>query len=381
LYTVQAEGADLFGDYTLRFLPGEQILTPDVQATAVPTEVMPLQLPTIGAAIRDQRLEDHAPVTSALERPGDFQRFSFVADAGDTLTVSVRPLEGSALRPQFEVFGPDGTLLTSANSTTSGTGGTAFKAGIAVPESGAYIILITGEDNSNGPFLISVGKGNSAYDEFQGVVASSQQVTGTIQSSGERHIWRLNLFPGDTIIATASPTGTSFNPVLELATAEGLVLYRDEGSGANNAALIDIATITQSATYILRVEAEQGTGQGSYVLLWRYVRAAPTPTPLPAMTTILAFSDEVDLEAYQFYVFQGQAGQTIRVQVIAAPDSSLDPVVALIAPDGSMIAEADDNNGLNPEMIVSLPQDGTYNVRVNGYLSSGRFDVFVALLF
>jgi hypothetical protein len=213
------------------------------------------------------------------------------------------------------------------------------------------------------------------------VVASSQQVTGTIQSSGERHIWRLNLFPGDTIIATASPTGPSFNPVLELATAEGLVLYRDEGSGANNAALIDIATITQSATYILRVEAEQGTGQGSYVLLWRYVRAAPTPTPLPAMTTILAFSDEVDLEAYQFYVFQGQAGQTIRVQVIAALDSSLDPVVALIAPDGSMIAEADDNNGLNPEMIVALPQDGTYNVRVNGYLSSGRFDVFVALLF
>jgi hypothetical protein len=41
--------------------------------------------------------------------------------------------------------------------------------------------------------------------------------------------------------------------------------------------------------------------------------------------------------------------------------------------------EGDDSpNSLNPYVEVTLPADGTYQIRVNGYLSSGDFRVIVA---
>lgn len=382
LYSIQAQGAGFYGDYTLHFSTDEVAMNLDIQATPEPTTIAPFVIATVGPAIRDQRLEDHVPVIANIAREGDFQRFSFLANAGDVLTVSVRPYRDSMLRPQFEIFGADGNLLTTSNATLSAAGGAAFAAGIQIEESGSLILLITGEENTTGAFLVSVGKGTSTYDVFQGEVIANQQATGTIQGRGERHVWRIRLNPGDVITAAASPTGSGFDPVMELATAGGIVLYRDDNSGANNAALIEIAPITEPANYVLRVYDARGDAQGSYVLLWRYVNIAATPTPLPNKATILAVDDAVDDGQYQFYVFQGQAGQQVEIRVLAAPNSSLDPVAALIDPNGNVIAQVDDSNGLlNPTFTITLPDDGTYSIRVNGYLSSGRFDLFVALLF
>jgi hypothetical protein len=381
LYSIQAQGEGLFGDYTLRFIRGEIAANLDFQPTAEPTTITPYVLATVGPALPDQRLEDHVPVIGNIARVGDFQRFSFIANAGDVLTISIRPYQNSTLRPQFEFFGADGNLLTTNNASFSAAGGAAFAAGVSIIESGSHILLITGEENTTGAFLVSIGKGTSTYDVFQGEVIANQQATATIQGRGERHIWRINLNPGDVITAAASPTGTSFDPVMELVTADGTVLYRDDNSGANNAALINIGNITEPSSYVLRVFDARGDTQGSYILLWRYVSIAATPTPLPSKTTILAVDDAVEEGDYQFYFFQGRAGQQVEISVIAAPDSALDPVAALIAPDGEVIAQDDDSNGLNPFFTVTLPEDGTYSVRVNGYLSGGNFDLFVALLF
>jgi hypothetical protein len=381
LYSIQLTGAGFFGDYTLRYITGELAFNLDVQPTSLPTSVAPFVMPTVGPAIPDQRLQDHVAVIGNIAREGDFQRFSFLANGGDALTVSVRPYRDSAIRPQFEIFGADGSLLTTSNATTSTAGGAAFAGGIEIIETGPVILLITGEENTAGTFLLSVGKGTSSYDVFLGEVLPNQQATGTIQGRGERHVWRINLNPGDVLTVAASPTGANFDPVMELATADGIVLYRDDNSGANNAALFNVVTISEPASYVLRVFDVRGDNQGSYVLLWRYLNIAPTPTPLPDRVTILAVDDSVAEGDYQFYAFQGQAGQQIAVDVLAAPDSPLDPVAVLLDGAGNIIAEGDDNNGLNPSFTVTLPENGTYSVRVNGYLSGGRFDLFVALLF
>jgi hypothetical protein len=82
----------------------------------------------------------------------------------------------------------------------------------------------------------------------------------------------------------------------------------------------------------------------------------------------------VEEGGYRFYPFQGAAGERIRLRVTAQPGSALDSVAAVLGPEGQVLAEDDDSGGnLNPYLEVTLPADGTYTVRINGYLSSGDF--------
>ncbi len=381
LYSIQVDGKGFFGDYTISFATGQQELNLDAQPTLTPTQVEPLVLPTFGPVVNDSRLLDHAPIVGNIPRAGDFMRFSFEAQAGEPISIRAQPYQESQIFPQVEVFDPDGNLLISARSSSDASR-VASASGVPAEVSGVYVIIITGENSSTGPFTLSYGRGVTVENAYQGFAIADEPASGTINEIGMRHLWELSLDPGDSISIAVSPVGTGgIDPVVELVTAEGVVLYRDYNSGANGAALIGVANITAPATYLLRVYDAQGTGFGAYTLIWRFVNAAPTPTPIPDSLTILAVNDAVPPEQYHFYVFQGRAGQNVLIEVLAADDSPLDPVAALLDPEGEILAEGDDSNGtLDARFRATLPEDGTYTVRINGYLSSGAFDLFVRLL-
>jgi hypothetical protein len=130
------------------------------------------------------------------------------------------------------------------------------------------------------------------------------------------------------------------------------------------------------------VVASGGFGSGKYGLVWHYINLAPSPTPQPGELPILTFEDTITPGTYQFYTFQGSAGQEVEIQVIAKPGSDFDPVAALLDVDGQVIAEADDEGSdLNPRFTASLPSNGTYRVRVNGYLTGGGFTLTVKTLY
>jgi hypothetical protein len=134
--------------------------------------------------------------------------------------------------------------------------------------------------------------------------------------------------------------------------------------------------------YHLRVTAAGGFGSGSYALVWHYINLAATATPQPGSLPILTFSDSITPGTYQFYTFQGSAGQQVEIQVVAKPGSDFDPVAALVGLDGQVITEADDDgDDLNPRFTTILPADGTYRVRVNGYLTGGAFTLTVKALY
>lgn len=382
LYSVQVDGKGLYGDYTLVYLDEAIILEPDQHPTAEPTMVIPYETPAIRFAAPDQRLEDHRPAINSIIREGDFQRFSFFADAGERVSIVVEPMAGSDIIPQFEVFDIDGSQIAFTSATESNANGAAVVNGIIIGQTGAYTIIVTAESNTIGQFLISFGRGASVRDDYKGFAFSNSRIGANIDVVGSRHIWELDLNPGDVVSIAVSPEEVALNPVIELVTVSGDVIYRDDDGGAGNAALIQLAEINSPATYLLRVYDETGTNTGSYTLLWNYVNIAPTPTPIPSLATILSANGDISEGQYQFYAFQGLAGQRILIEVNAESGSTLDPVMALLNPDGTIILEADDSdNSLNPRSIITLPTDGVYRVRVNGYLSSGEFTLIVALLF
>jgi len=382
LYSVQVDGKGFFGDYTLVYEPSPVSIVPDIQPTPEATTVVPYETPMIRFAAPDQRLEDHRPAINSIVREGDFQRFSFFADSGERISMVVEPMPGSNVLPQFEVFDPDGAQVAFSTATQSNANGAATANGIIIAQTGAHIIIVTAEANTTGQFIISFGRGSSVRDEYQGYAFSNNQTTGEISSVGTRHIWQLDLNPADVVTIAVSSGDVAFDPVIELVTATGDVVYRDDDGGNGTAALIQRADIISPATYLLRIYDETGTNTGSYTLLWNYVNLAPTATPIPSLANVLVVDDSVAEGQYQFYAFQGQAGQRVHIEAIANAGELLDPVIAILNPDGDIILEADDSNGsLNPMTDLTLPDDGTYQVRVNGYLSGGQFTLRVAILF
>lgn len=382
LYSVQVSGKSFFGDYVLYFLRGGMSPRAAQLPTLTPSPVPTFATPAIVPAPSDSRLLNHVPIIAEIEREGGFQRFSFNAEAGQTVTIHATPYGDRTLSPEMQVFDPDGLLLDTlpqSKASTASLGGVAAVGALQIQQTGTYVIIVTGEGNTTGAYTIGFGRGGSMREAFKGEPLENATAGSRLQA-GTRDIWRLPLQVGDAISLAVSPNSPTLDPVIEIATADGVVAFSDDNSGANNAALIRLAEIRQPATYVLRIYDANGTGSGEYTLLWRYVDRAPTATPRPNSIPILTVNGSISQNQYQFYRFQGQAGQQLRIQVDAAETSLLDPVLAVLDPEGQVIAEADDTNGLNPQVDLTLPTDGTYSVRVNGYLSSGTFMLKASIL-
>jgi hypothetical protein len=387
LYTVQATGDSFLGGYRLSFVSGSnrQPVTPDLanpQRTSTP--IKEVLTPTIAPAVSGNRLEDHIPVIGALAREGDFNRFPIFAASGEAITIGASPLPGTPLSLKLEVYGPAGDLVASATSSTSKASGDALVSPLRVETTGAYVVFVTAEDGKSiGQYTISYGSGSTRQNVMRGTALENRPNAGEIARRGLQDVWSLVLNAGDVITAAVSPDDSTLDPILELVAADGALVAVDDNSGGGRNALIAYAPIPVSGLYHLRVKAAQASGIGAYTLVWRYINLAPTNTPAPGTITLMSIDGVVPDNTYLFYPFQGEAGQRVEIRVDGQPASSFDPVAALLDPGGKVIAQADDgdNGSLYPRFVVQLPGDGTYTVRVNGYIKGGPFELTVKALY
>jgi hypothetical protein len=383
VYSIAAEGDGLPGSYWISLAVGE-ILLPVTPTVKIPTATphMETLTPPIPTAVMGNRLEDHVVVAQEVLEPGEFDRFPIFAAAGEFLTIGVSPRGLSQFEPYVEIYGPTGELVASASSQDGIAIRDALIPMMPVPLTGVYVVFVKGlNDTSTGDYLISYGVGPSRENVLRGLTEPDTVYNGDIAKRGLRDVWSLYLNAGDIITVAVSPTSNTLDPFVELVGPDGSLAAMDDNGGGGRSALISSAHAPVSGLYRLRVTPVNAASFGPYTLVWRYVNVAPTPTLPPATIPILDYDDFVPENTYLFYPFQGRAGQQVLVRVFAQPGSSLDPVAAVLGPDGTIIAEQDDREGnLNPRFYVTLPEDGTYTVRVNGYLSSGPFQLLVDLL-
>lgn len=383
LYSVQATGTDsTFGTYSLILsrggiqLPTEESLIAESTTTQIPL------IPTLGPALNGNRLQNNAPVLGSLDE-GDFSQFSIYAVEGELFTLGIKPVGESPLRAQIEIYGPEGDLVIYTNASESNSGGQTIVPAYTTPLTGAYIILLSGEDGTGGDYVISYGSGYTNETIVRGEPPPNTRAEGNLQRKAILDEWHIQLQVGDVVNIAVSNAGGAFDPYVELRTWDGQLLAGDNDSGGGTAALIQSAEIYETNTYRIQIrDASPQQNMGRYTLIWRYINVAPTATPIPEFSTLMSLDDEIILDTYQFYVFRGLARQKVRIRVEPKPGEVLDPVAVLLDPSGNEIAQADDSNGtLNPIIELTLPEDGSYTVRVNGYLTSGRFDLYVEQLF
>jgi hypothetical protein len=78
-----------------------------------------------------------------------------------------------------------------------------------------------------------------------------------------------------------------------------------------------------------------------------------------------------DGSLYDEYTFEGEAGQRVTISLSS---TDFDTYLALLGPDGEVIAQNDDivPGNLNSELTVTLPTTGTYIVIANSFDNTGR---------
>ncbi len=382
LYRVQASSGGFPGDYELLLLGDDrgQPVTPTIIAQMTTTPFVEILTPTLATAAPNTRLEDHVPVIGSIIERGSFARHSIFVSAGEFLTIGVRPL--GDWRPFIELYSPDGEQAATANVSNSNAGGDVLISMWPVGETGTYSLFVNAEDSATGEYIVSYGSGATRENVQRGSTSPDAPYDGQIVRRGLRDVWSLTLNKNDVISVAVSPLNTALDPVIELVAPDGSVVATDDNGGGFPNALLNAATVPISGRYQLRVLAANAASTGPYRIIWRYINVAPTETPEPVRVLVMTVEDFAQDGQYLFYPFQGRAGQRVRIQVNAQPGSPFDPVAALIGPDGQVIAEGDDSNDtLNPNFAADIPTDGTYSVRVNGYLSSGAFELIVDALF
>lgn len=72
------------------------------------------------------------------------------------------------------------------------------------------------------------------------------------------------------------------------------------------------------------------------------------------------------------YVFQGTAGQSITASASGVADTR----IKIIDPNGRVVAEVDDTNGLDPQVTFNVNSNGWWTVRVDAF-TEGDYTVTI----
>ncbi len=382
-YSLQATGST--GDYEIRLQLDDRPLpvTPTIIAppTATPLPIVP-STNVIATAAPNEVLQPYIPVMGSLARVGDVKRHALQVAEGDFVTLGVRKIRAeSNISFAVEVYDPTGERVGVSTGRIANAGGDTVIPLLPIEQTGTYSVFVTAEGNAFSDYIIAYGFGPNFEDQQRGPTSADQPYESQIGKRGFRDVWQVNLNAGDAITIAANPLNRSLDPIIELFAPDGSLVTSDDNSGGYPNALIAEATAPVTGVHHIIVSAASGITAGPYRLVWRYLTVAPTPTYAAPRIQLFTMDDQVPIDEYRFYPFQGTAGERVRIQVLGVAPG-LDPVAVLIGPDGDVIAEGDDSDGdLNPRFIADLPADGTYQVRVNGYLSGGRFELIVEQLF
>ena len=381
LYSLQANGSE--GDYQINFQLDDdrQPVTPTILAppTYTPAPAVPVST-VIATAVPNDTLQPYVPVRGSLTRVGDVKRHALQVEAGEFVTIGVRKIQPqSNISFAMEVYNPDGERIGVSTGRIANAEGDTVIPLLPIEQTGTHSIYVTAEGNAFSDYIIAYGYGPNFEDHQRGPTMVEQPYDGQIAKRGFREVWQINLNAGDAITIAANPLNRSLDPVVELFAPDGSLVASDDNGGGYPNALIDEVSAPVTGVYNVIVSASSASTIGPYRLVWRYLTIAPTPTYAAPRSLLFTMDDDVAVDAYQFYPFQGSAGERVHIQVLG---QGFDPVAALIGPDGAVIAEGDDSErDLNPRFTAELPADGTYQVRVNGYLSGGSFELIVERLF
>ncbi|MBC6955200.1 MAG: PPC domain-containing protein [Chloroflexi bacterium] len=339
-------------------------------------------------------------ITGELGLLAQRANYTFNGRAGDVITVDLR---SEAFDSYLRLFTSDGEQL--AQDDDGGGGLNARISRFVLPSDGEYVIVVdgfrgfTGERRLQGVYTVSLeieGQGPviaqatpqpstptpvPAIAGAVGEIDYGETTVGELTEQAQTGVFRFNGTAGDRV--TIALNSDAFDPKLRLVGPDGTVLAEDDDSGPDLNALISEFTLPRDGEYVIEIDGFRGAS-GDRVLLGEFslsltaggtVATAPTQTPestpvpqaggaiIAGQTLTGEFTESVQSAVYEF---TGRAGDTVTIDLRS---DEIDPLVRLIGPDGTVVAEDDDSGGGVQARIseFTLPADGTYTIEVDAF--------------
>lgn len=229
--------------------------------------------------------------------------------------------------------------------------------------------------------------------------ASDVQYTGTLVAGETRDTFAITVTAGQTYSVALRGVGANGidDPLLAVFNNMGTFINADDDGGRGITSLLTFTAAT-SGTYFLTAQTFGAGDVGDYTLdIWVKPATDAVPDTFTAAPIIgvgttfghIDTSEDVDtykiyLEAGQLYTFQLAAGADYQTEFDDVPPGEVDTILALYAPNGSLITFNDDvafPTDISSGLSFVAETSGFYYLDVLGYPDqTGGYTLDVAVI-
>jgi hypothetical protein len=292
--------------------------------------------------------------------PGDVDFFTFTAGAGDRVLIRMAAV-GAALNPSLALYAPDGSY-TNCGSVT---GGTYLDMECGPLTGGTYSLRVAEYGaNQSGSYRLYVNKLNPPTGATG--IAYNQTKTADIDAADPSDVdfFTFTAVAGDRILLRASQVGGSgANPLVTIYKPDGT----SAGCGGQSATLVDVSCgPLTTGVYAIRVSDLSEDTTGGYRLYINRLNVAVGAPTIAYDETKTDSIDPADPADIDFYKFSATAGDRVVIRMTAV-GSTINPSIALYAPDGTYTNCGSVTGGTSLEVECASLVAGMYSIRLAEY--------------
>jgi hypothetical protein len=292
------------------------------------------------------------------------------------VTITVRSRDDD-FDPKLRVTEADGTFLGENDDAI----GLDSQLSLTLAEGADLVVEVTEFSGDAGDYEVEVSSGAagpaidpSDFDTGERVVVGELPVDESVeQHLGHEDVavHHLSGFEGRVSISVTGIEG--FDPVLRVVGADGVVIGENDDTDGRDSFL----TFVLGRDDELDVEVREFSGSPGFYSI-RLQRGDGTQ-PAVVLGDPLRLGQPTAGEVVEDQVARHDfAGDGAVVDVAVVGLQGFDPVVRVIAPNGDVLAENDDSDGLDAHVEVQLPA-ATVTIEVQGYSGRpGRYEVTVS---
>ncbi|UCC62386.1 MAG: hypothetical protein JSV36_16665 [Anaerolineae bacterium] len=302
--------------------------------------------------------------------PTETCRYTFSGTAGDKVTIKMNRLSGE-LDPFLRLQAPNGEPETK-NDDGGGYPNSLIR-GHVLEQTGSYVILAHSYNyKTTGGFEITLEKATSGG--CGGDISYGSTVTGNVPTGNKRCFYKFQGQVGQVVTIRMTRSSTSLDPLLRLFDPYGDQEASDDDGAGDYNSLISDHRLGYDGTYTILAVSYRGSSSGPFEL-----SLSGSGGGSSSCGGSIRFGDVVPGELPQGggcrYTFNGTARDLVTIRMTKR-SSSLDPLLELRNPSGSLETWDDDGGGDRNSLIYHrLARSGQYTIVTKSYndSSSGSF--------